>query len=297
MSDGAAPASGGQGGAAANAGGAATPPANAAPANNGAGANGAGTPPSWMNGFNDELKGYSELKGWKDPSQVVESYRNFEKLKGVPQERLLTLPDKDDAPEWGGIYDRLGRPKESKGYELEIPKDIGDPKFADAAKEWFHKNGISKKAGEGIVKEWNAYMTNQAKEAQANKVAKDAQADVELKRLWGAAYDQNNKIADRAVSLFGDNAKTVLKAIGDAVGVSEGMKVLHSLGMKMGEDSFVAGSSNGGGFSNVMTPGQAQATITAKMADADFRTRLLNKDAAAVREWNELNQMAKPQPD
>jgi len=55
------------------------------------GAGGAGG--EWYAGIADEgLRGYVQTKGFKDPGALAESYRNLEKLQGVPQERLLKLP-------------------------------------------------------------------------------------------------------------------------------------------------------------------------------------------------------------
>ena len=69
-------------------------------------------PADWTAGLPEEMKGYVQNKGFKDPSAVVESYRNFEKLMGVPQDRMIKLPEKaEDKAAWDSIYNRLGRPE------------------------------------------------------------------------------------------------------------------------------------------------------------------------------------------
>ena len=50
----------------------------------------------WTSGLTDEMRGYVQNKGFKAPQDVVESYRNFEKLHGVPQDRILKLPENLD---------------------------------------------------------------------------------------------------------------------------------------------------------------------------------------------------------
>src|SRR5690242_20907106 len=53
----------------------------------------------------------------------LESYQNLEKMRGVPAERLLTLPDdKSDEATRNAFYEKLGRPKEAAGYEFEDRK-------------------------------------------------------------------------------------------------------------------------------------------------------------------------------
>src|SRR4051812_22872278 len=63
----------------------------------------------WYGGVADaELRGFAELKGWKSPDDALVSYRNLEKLQGVPPERLLKLPEKADDPAWSEIHGKLG---------------------------------------------------------------------------------------------------------------------------------------------------------------------------------------------
>src|SRR5690606_18358521 len=70
------------------------------------------TATDWTSGFSDDLKGFVQNKGFKDPASVLDSYRNLEKLMGTPKERLLRLPENmDDANAMGEIYTRLGRPQ------------------------------------------------------------------------------------------------------------------------------------------------------------------------------------------
>src|SRR4051812_7514574 len=78
------------------------PPSGGAPA----------APADWTAGLNEATRGFVENRGFKDPQTLADSYVNLEKLMGVPKDRLLQVPEKDDDAEgWGKVYNRLGRPE------------------------------------------------------------------------------------------------------------------------------------------------------------------------------------------
>ena len=113
-------------------------PAGTALAGEGAQAN--GQQQAWYGGYAEDIRGFVENKGWKDPSDAITGYINLEKYLGADKAgRGLVLP-KDDAAtdEWGQVYDRLGRPKSPDEYKLPVPDgDTGE--FAKMAAGEFHK--------------------------------------------------------------------------------------------------------------------------------------------------------------
>ena len=266
---------------------AAPPPA--APAAPAAAAN----TPSWTEGMADDLKGYVELKQFKDPASLVDSYRNLEKLTGAPKERLLKLPEKEDAPEWGEIYGRLGRPAKPEEYKLPLPQGA-DPEFAKQASSWFHEAGISQKQAEKITAKWNEFVGNtQATQQAAGHEAMAAQ-DKELQKEWGAAYAKNNMIVDNVAKKFNIDDAT-LKQLGASMGYQKAMKFLHSLGEGLGEANFITGSGNQN-FGGQMTPTAAMARISELRGDTAFVAKYAAGDASAKAEMERLHKMAYPDP-
>lgn len=248
--------------------------------------------PDWTTGLNDDLKGYVQNKGFKDPAAVLDSYRNLEKLRGVPQERLLTLPEKDDAPEWAQIHERLGKPKTAEEYKFELPEGAKDEGFEKWVRDTLHSNGISKKAGEAIMKSYSDYFTNQMNAVvEADKVSL-ANEVKSLQKEWGAAYEQNSGIADRAAAAFGmDEAQ--IKALGEVMGRAGAMKFLYNIGSRLGEGQFVTGGKDGGGF-GILTPAAAMDRINALKRDPDFSKRYLSGEVGARDEMKRLHAQAYP---
>lgn len=247
----------------------------------------------WSDSFADaDLKGYTQSKGWKDPSELANSYRQFEKLQGVPQDRIIKLPEKSDDPAWQDINYRLGVPKSAKEYQFDVPEGMTKD-FAESAKDWFHKSGIPKAAAEKVVKSWNEHVVGMINTEKANFEAQKVEQTSSLKKEWGAAFEQNVNMANAAAKMFGINQQQV-EALGKSMGPAAAMKFLHSLQVKVGEDSFVNGHQNSNNFSGIMTPDQAKAQIELRKKDPDFSSRLLKKESNATNEWTNLHKMAHP---
>jgi hypothetical protein len=257
------------------------------------------TPPSdWTSGFNDELKGFVANKGFKDPGMVLESYRGLEKLLGAPKERLMLFPEKaDDVEGYNAIYKRLGRPEKAEDYKFTLKPEAGDEKFVSSLKNKFHEFGISSTQAEKIMGWYQEHFDGQVNEVSQQMVTKSNTEKANLQKEWGGAFEQNSLIAKKAVEAFGITPEAI-DALQDTMGYDGVHKLLHSIGSKIGEDSFVSNNSGaGGGFKGaVLTPSQAQAAINEKMADQAFGARLLAKDPEAMAEWERLNIWASAAP-
>lgn len=250
----------------------------------------AADPNAWMSGFNDDMKGYIQNKGFKAPADLADSYRNLEKLQGVPQDRLLKLPESFDSPEMRAVYERLGAPKDAKGYSLEVPKEGGDSKLMEHFSNVFFEAGVPKAMAEKIVKSWNEYQG--AAKTQMAESAKQAfsQSEAALKTEWGAAYDQNVNIAKEGVKVLG-LSKEDIDAIASTRGHDNAMKLFHKIGQSVGEHSFVNGRPAG---EQINAPEQARAQIRSLMGDSDFATRLASGDSDAKMRWDKLHKEAYP---
>lgn len=253
----------------------------------------AATTTDWTSGFNDEVKGFVQNKGFKDPASVIDSYRNLEKLMGTPKERLLRLPENmDDATAMGEIYTRLGRPQTPEDYKIEVPKD-GDASFAKWAQGTFHELGLTSKQATALVGKWNEFATN-IQNGMTEKSATEMQAQHDgLKKEWGAAFEQNISIAKRAAAEFGISADVIDK-MESAMGFTQVMKLMHTVGSKLGEGEFITNGSRGGSFNGALTPEQARNKIGALRQDNEFIKRYTNGDASAKAEMERLHAMAYP---
>lgn len=257
------------------------------------------TPGAWTAGFNDDIKGYATAKGFKDAASVVDAYRNLEKFQGVPIERLMKLPERfaDDkgvmTAEARQVYERLGAPKDAKGYEADklLPKEGGDPKFM----EWFASTatelGLTKNQFEKIVRgvqDRNSadFKAQQEQGAQLLKDQQDA-----LKKEWGAAHDNNiASVREGARRLGHDQAK--IDSLERVMGYAETMKFYKQIGTAVGESAFVGGEKRNS--NPALEPATAKAKIAELMSDRGFSSKINEGDRDAIGMLTRLHQEAYP---
>jgi hypothetical protein len=96
-----------------------------------------GSPP-WLDGVQDtELREFIQNKGWNDPAEMAQGYRNLEKLVGGEK---LPLPKGDtDSEGWERVFKAPGMPAKPEDYQL--------PDLESAAA--YHKLGLTGPAGHG----------------------------------------------------------------------------------------------------------------------------------------------------
>jgi hypothetical protein len=95
--------------------------------------------PSWLGGVQDaELREFIQNKGWNDPAEMAQGYRNLEKLVGGEK---LPLPKGDtDSEGWDRVSKALGRPAKPEDYQL--------PDLESAAA--YHKLGLTARQATGL---------------------------------------------------------------------------------------------------------------------------------------------------
>lgn len=247
-----------------------------------------GAQADWTAGLPEELKGHIQNKQFKDVATLAESHRQLEKLYGVPQERLLKLPENMDTPEARAIWEKLGAPKDKTGYSIEIPKEAGDKEMAEWFRDVAFKSNMTQRQVEGLVGAWNERVGGFSKSQAAQSQMASTNQEQTLRTEWGAAFDQNINIAKTAVqSMQWDETK--INALEGALGYDGVMKLLHQLGTATGESAFVPGRPASGGN---LTPAQAKSRIDELISDSGFRQRLMAGDSDAKRQWDNVNRFA-----
>jgi len=234
----------------------------------------------WYASIEDPLiRGVAELRKWSSPAEAVKSYTELEKMKGIPGDRILAVPEKpDDAEGWNKVYDRLGRPAKPEDYNLPVPQDFGDPEFAKAAAVKFHGMGFSQKQATDLATWWNeqqlAYITESDRTRQ-----QEAEMDLrDLRREWGGAYEEREELAKRAVREFieplGMDADT-LTLMEEAIGTANLIKLFAAVGEKLGESRYAESSPGAAANAFGLTPDAAKARLAQLMQDKEWGSKVL----------------------
>lgn len=250
-------------------------------------------PGSWTAGFNEDLKGYIGLKGFKGPDALADAYRSLEKLRGVPLERLIQLPEKfyDEAgamtPEGRAIYEKLGTPKDAKEYGFKIEGTNANPKLLETFTKACFDAGIPKNQAEKLFGTMTEFDKSNFKEQADQALAKFRDADVALRKEWGAAYEQNLNISKEGMRRLEISAAEV-NSISATLGHDKTMKFLRKMGEAVGESAFVSGQNQ----SKAMEPAQAKTKIKELISDKAFGKKLMEGDIASKEQWERLHKFA-----
>jgi hypothetical protein len=251
-------------------------------------------PASWLDKLTPEDRTYAESKGWKSdtpPDALFTSYKNLEKVWGADKAgRALLLPkDDSDTAALDAIYDKLGRPADPSGYEIALPEGA-DAAFADKAKGWFHKAGLSAAQAKAVTEAYQAAEMDQATELEKRDVTDKAALETE----WGADYTQKVETAKRGIAAAGLSQEEV-RSLELAVGPARATKMLEFFGRNYTEGKPLEGASPPAGFGS-LNPAQAAAKINELYGDANFMSRYNNADpkvrALAQGEMETLSKLA-----
>lgn len=268
---------------------AAAPQSPTAPAA-GAAPGGDAAPPqsSWVDAIRDEeLRGYVQNKGWKDPVELATGYKNLEKLLGG--EKVPLPKGADDADGWSRVYDSLGRPKTADDYKLQAAEGA-DPAFASAAAGKFHELGLNLNQAQALAG-WYSEQAKAAQTAQMEQAARASENDLRaLRQDWGQAWDENVELGRRALKEFGVDQAAAQK-LEQAMGTRWLLEHFSKLGRGLTEHKFEGGRSTQG-FG--MTPEAARARIAALRDDPAWANSYMTGNADARAEMTRLMQLAYP---
>lgn len=255
---------------------------------------------AWFSSIqNDEVRNWTQAKGWKDPAALAESAWNLEKLIGHERAgRTVVIPG-DDAPaeELAAFRAKMGVPEKADDYLSVIKVPEGQPDtFAKEASTWFHEAGIPPKQAALLAEKWNAFQ-GQAMEQQAKEAATRSDQEFgEVVSSWGKDADANLELGKRAAAQFlpaktAEERQQVLAKLESAIGTKAMLEMFANIGRGLGEHK-VHTNGDGGGLG--MSPAEAMAKIKSLQSDKAWATSYLQGDAAKKAEMERLHKIAYP---
>lgn len=277
-----------------NDGGAGDPGAGGKPGDPGAGGTGDKPSPWSPDALPQEDRGWFDNKKYADLPTVVGALRGFEKLHGVPKERLVALPEKPDDPKWGEIHQRLGRPEKEDGYDFGLAPEVAKSPVVQAFQKQFFKHGVPQAAAKEIVAEFVKLREAQVTEQANSFNAASEQAVEKLKAELGAAYEQTIGAARNAAKAYGISKEDML-ALEKAWGTEKQLRFFIGLSKAQGEHT-MEGTQGGEKTFGALSPAAAQAEIARLLGDKDFIARYTNDNNTirqqAIAEMERLQKFA-----
>ena len=266
----------------------------------GGAAGGTGGVTPWHTGLDAETVGFLQTKGWdkieaKDAAfNAVKSYREAERHIGAPPDKIVRIPDANDAAAWKGVYQKLGAPAEAKDYDFGTTVKFADGSeldqpFVDHMAKTFLETGVSKAQAGQIAKAVVQFMDNsESADAQMTAATLATQKDA-LRASWGSKFNTNMIVAQNAFKALGFG-KEVVDALESAAGYDKVMEAFRSIGERIGEDQFVRSGTPGS--DGPKTKEQAQAELASLKNDAEWYKRFQAGDANAIQKFHTLTRIA-----
>ena len=211
------------------------------------GADGAFTE-GWTKVLPEELRENPSLQGFKSLQDLAKSLVNTKRMVGADKARFLFAPNENSTPEERReFYAKLGCPESPDKYQIKLPAGAqADERMQAYFAKIAHERGLNNEQFQSLVDGYNAY---QAELAQAGQLEAEAAFDAGVKQLqqeWRGNYDDNLKIANRAVQEFGLSEFLSQKGLQND---PEMVKVMHRIGSMLleskGPDASAGGSASG----------------------------------------------------
>tara|TARA_Y100000593_G_scaffold181_1_gene394 strand:+ start:150 stop:1076 length:927 start_codon:yes stop_codon:yes gene_type:complete len=233
---------------------------------------------TWRESLPEDLREAGSLKDIPDIPTLAKAYTDAQSYIGrsirIPgedagedawsdfAEKIFEIDGIDFVPteesseeEWGEFYNRLGRPEDATGYNIDRAEDtVENPEVEAAILELAHSLGLNNTQASGLIN----WMNQGSFQAQEQFESSQAESLSSLKDEWGQAFDSKLKDAKAALQIYGDeNLVNELNATGLGNNVQL-IKAFAEIGKGFAEDPAIDA---GGTKSMGMTPTEALAQI------------------------------------
>ena len=183
------------------------------------------------------------LQNFQDMDGFVKSFLHSQRLVGSDK---IPIPNKyATQSDWDTVYEKLGKPKSSDGYEYNLPKESKlDENSLKAFSTEAHKLNLLPKQAQGIIKYYNDLAGASETEANNKAEAGREEAEKNLRKEFGSTYDNRINAAKKlATSTLGNEfLNNTLLQDGSKLGDNPIIvKAFADLAAQISEDSIVKG--------------------------------------------------------
>ncbi len=152
-------------------------------------------------GLPEEIRDSAEFDKHKDFASMAKSLVNQSALVGRKMEKLPTAESSRE--EWNEFYEKMGRPKEIAGYDLKHIEGINADEYKESTSAFAqkaHDLGLSKDVAQQLMS-W--YEQNEIEKSATQQTQSLEDTVTELRKDWGADYDNNLKNASLVAENLG----------------------------------------------------------------------------------------------
>jgi len=150
---------------------------------------------SWKEAIPEDLRNDPNISKFTELEALAKSYVNATRMIG--QDKVAVPNNNSTDDQWNEVYDKLGRPESPDKYKLEVKSDVVplDENAVKSFAENAHQLGLNNKQAQGILEFYKNSMEGSAQQNQVDMETAQANAEQELRKEWGRAYEDNIKKA------------------------------------------------------------------------------------------------------
>ena len=199
--------------------------------------------PSWMNGFNDELRQNKTLRNYKSAEEVAKALIATKKFVG---EKGIKIPDENTAPEEvSQFYSKLGWPSDVSEYKIdrskELPQEVVSKEDITPYLQKFHELHLTQEQVQGVMSVYDDSIKSAIESEPELKQNAINNTISTLREEWGNNYEENVRLADMARNQLdpkGEIPNEYLEAMPGA------LKLLHRASKLISGDTKIGTPSN-----------------------------------------------------
>ena len=219
------------------------------------------TVPEFLKGVDHSLASAPSVKNFTNMNDFVKSYIHAQSMIGA--DKIVVPKAGADEKAWNDVFRKLGVPEKLEEYDVKLnEKSKLDVQHFNKLKEAMHKNGLLPHQAKALV----SLMESEAEgfeKALLDQRKQQVESNLgELKKEWGAAYDERATIAAKAASKIG--GPDFIKYL-DETGLGDDpklIKVFAEVGKIMGESGH-----KGEGSAGRKTPEELKSRLSALTTD------------------------------
>ena len=247
-------------------------------------------PQSFVSSLPEDLQGEASLQSFQDVGQLAKSYVHSQRMIGQDK---IAIPGKNATEEdWKQVYQKLGVPESADKYDVKytVQEGASDQPVKDFLGH-AHKMGLLPHQAQGILDYYTQLETTGREEINKQNALSLQNAQEQLRKDFGLAYDKEVGKANTMFNKFFQNElKDVTLADGSNILNHPGfVKSLAKLSNSFTEDNISGGQDEGG----AMTPDQAEKEINKILADPNgpYWNKKHPNHESAVKEVFQLQNM------
>ena len=150
---------------------------------------------SWKEAIPEDLRNDPNISKFTELEALAKSYVNATRMIG--QDKVAVPNNNSTEDQWNEVYNKLGRPESPDKYQLDAKSDVVplDESAIKSFAENAHQLGLNNKQAQGILEFYKNSMEGSVQQNQVDMETAQANAEQELRKEWGRAYEDNIKKA------------------------------------------------------------------------------------------------------